>query len=139
MVDQHAGARRPAAAASAARRAVQVAGLDGSAALARPGEFGHRAGYAVAAIPIAFALLLEVLSHEFLAPLGDDRVSLLGLPAGAFFVAAVLLLALLGGLAVRYVRSPVIVGAVLIFTTSIGLMLVIMGPAVVLIMINLHT
>ena len=101
--------------------------------------FGHRAGYAVAAIPIAFALLLEVLSHEFLAPLGDDRVSLLGLPAGTFFVSAVLLLTLMGALAVRYVRSPVIVGAVLIFTTSIGLMLVIMGPAVVLIMINLHT
>ena len=102
-------------------------------------EFGHRAGYAVAAIPIAFALLLEVLSHEFLAPLGDNRVSLLGIPAGGFFVAAVLLLALVGALAVRYVRSPVIVGAVLIFTTSIGLMLVIMGPAVVLIMINLKT
>ena len=115
-------------------------GWDGSAAPGdNPGEFGHRAGYAVAAIPIAFALLLEVLSHEFLAPLGDHRVSLLGIPAGGFFVAAVLLLALLGGLAVRYVRSPVIVGAVLIFTTSIGLMLVIMGPAVVLIMINLHT
>ena len=40
-------------------------------------------------------------------------------------------------LAVGYVRSPLIVGAVLIFTTSIGLMRVIMGPAVVLIMINL--
>jgi hypothetical protein len=104
-----------------------------------PAEFGHRAGYAVAAIPIAFALLLEVLSHEFLAPLGDNRVSLLGVPAGTFIVSAVLLLTLMGALAVRYVRSPVIVGAVLIFTTSIGLMLVIMGPAVVLIMINLHT
>ena len=105
-----------------------------------PGEvFGHRAGYAVAAIPIAFALLLEVLSHEFLAPLGDDRVSLLGQPAGSYFVGAVLVLAFLGALAVRYVRSPVVVGAVLIFTTSIGLTLVIMGPAVVLIMINLNT
>lgn len=111
-----------------------------SAGTPSPAEvFGHRAGYAISAIPIAFALLLEVLSHEFLAPLGDHRVSLLGIAAGNFFVAAVLLLALLGAFAVRYVRSPVIVGAVLIFTTSIGLTLVIMGPAVVLIMINLKT
>jgi hypothetical protein len=105
-----------------------------------PGDgFGHRAGYAVAAIPIAFALLLELLSHDFLAPLGDGRISLLGLPLGAYLAAVVLLLAVLGALAVRYVRSPLIVGAVLIFTTSIGLMLVIMGPAVVLIAINLNT
>ena len=94
-----------------------------SAGTPPPAEvFGHRAGYAIAAIP-----------------LGDHRVSLLGIAAGNFFVAAVLLLALLGAFAVRYVRSPVIVGAVLIFTTSIGLTLVIMGPAVILIMINLHT
>ena len=136
MVDQIAGARRPRR-RSRLRRPPCLPVRRATAAPAE--EFGHRAGYAVAAIPIAFALLLEVLSHEFLAPLGDDRVSLLGFPAGAFFVATVLFLAILGALAVRYVRSPVIVGAVLIFTTSIGLMLVIMGPAVVLIMINLHT
>jgi hypothetical protein len=102
-------------------------------------DFSRRIGYAIAAIPLAFALLLELLSHDFLAPLGDPAISLLGLPLGAYLGATVLVLAILGALAVRYVRSPVIVGMVLILTTSIGLMLVIMGPAVVLIMINLNT
>ncbi len=104
-----------------------------------PADLSHGIGYAIAAIPLAFALLLELLSHDFLAPLADHRVSLLGQPVGTNLAAAVLLMAILGALAVRYVRSTVVLGVVLILTTSIGLTLVIMGPAVVLIMINLHT
>ncbi len=107
-----------------------------------PREGAHPArivGYAIAVSPLIFALVLTLIAPGFLRPLFDDRVSLIGLPAGTFLIAAVLLLVTLGILAVRFVREIVLVALVLFVTTSIGMMLVLFGPASVLIMINLKT
>ena len=54
-------------------------------------------------------------------------------------MAPVLLLVTLGILAVRFVRQIVLVALVLLVTTPIAMMLVLIGPAIVLIMINLKT
>jgi hypothetical protein len=100
---------------------------------------GQVAGYAVAVTPLALLVLLAVLAPNFLSPLFDDRVSLVGTPAGFWFVGIVLLLAAIGVATVRVVRHPVLVGAVLLVTTFLGLNIVLLGPAVILIMINLKT
>ncbi len=100
---------------------------------------GQIAGYAVAVAPLVLLFLLPVAAPNFLSPLFDDRVSLLGAPAGLWFVGIVLLLAAIGVATVRVVRHPVVVGVVLFVTTVLGLNFVLLGPAVVLIMINLKT
>ena len=95
--------------------------------------------YAIAVSPLVFALALTLVVPGFLSPLADNRISLLGLPGGAFLLAPVLLLVTLGILAVRFVRQIVLVALVLLVTTPIAMMLVLIGPAIVLIMINLKT
>ena len=66
-------------------------------------------------------------------------MSLVGAPAGLWFVGLVLLLAAIGVATVRAVRHPAIVAIVLVLTTSLGLSLVLVAPAFILILINLKT
>ena len=89
--------------------------------------------------PLVLLVLLALLAAGFVDPLFDDRVSLVGAPAGFWFVGLVLLLAAIGIATVRVVRHPAIVAIVLVLTTSLALSLLLVAPALILIMINLKT
>ena len=97
------------------------------------------AGYIIAALPLTMLALLAVIAPGFASPLADGRVSLLGMPAGAYLIAMVVLLAIIAIQTVRFVRQPWIVAPVLLLATWLGLSLIAFGPALVLIMINLKT
>jgi hypothetical protein len=100
---------------------------------------GRMVGYAVALSPLVLIALLAWVAPRYLAPLGDDRVSLIGLPGGEIFLAFVLVFIGMGVAAVRYVRNPAAAGAVVFLMTTMSLAVISLGPAVILIMINLKT
>ena len=99
----------------------------------------HVAGYAIAVTPIVLLVIMALLAPGFMAPLTDDRVSLMGRPAGDLRLGILVLLAVIGIATVRFVRHPVLVGLVLFLTTSIGLTVLILAPSAILILINLKT
>ena len=100
---------------------------------------GRAIGYATALLPLALVGLLGLIAPGFLAPLGDNRVSLMGLPAGYLAIALLMLLTGIGVLAVRSIRQPVVVALVLVFTTLLSLTVLTFAPAFVLIGINLKS
>ena len=100
---------------------------------------GRAIGYAVAVLPLAMAGLVELLSPGFLTPLADGRLSIMGYPVGLIVVALVVLLAVIGVLAVRSIRQPLVVALVLVFTTLVGITVIVFAPAFILIAINLRT
>ena len=105
----------------------------------RRGGIGRAIGYAVAVFPLALAGLLELVAPGFLSPLADDRIRLMGMPAGFLAIALLVLLAVIGIVAVRSIRQPVVVAIVLVFTTLLALTVLTFAPAFILIAINLKT
>ena len=105
----------------------------------RPRGAGRAIGYAFAVVPLALAGLLELLMPGFLAPLADRRISLMGMPAGFYAVALLVLLTGIGILAARSIRQPVVVALVLVFTTLLAITVVVFAPAFILIAINLKS
>jgi hypothetical protein len=93
----------------------------------------------IALIPIALAAIIEILARGFLEPLLDDRVTFLGLPLIAPFLIALGVLTAVSALAARMTRNPIALGVVLFATTSLGVGIVVLAPALVLIAINLQT
>lgn len=117
-------------------------GQPGTSWYAPPAGEGHRSrwrllAYAIALLPIAALIVLAVVAPNFLSPLVDDRISLVGIPAGILVLVAIALLSLVGVLAVNLVRSPAIVFVVLLLTTWVAMVLILLAPAFVLIAINL--
>ena len=89
--------------------------------------------------PLALGVFLWLAAPGFLVPLGDQRVSLAGLPGGWLLV---VLFAAMTAVAVTVaitVRSALVAAVVVVLLTGISFWLVILGPAIVLIAIGLGT
>jgi hypothetical protein len=96
-------------------------------------------GYAVALLPAGAAALLFALAPGFFQPLFDDRVSVIGLPGGLLLLALVGVLTALGVIVVRLSGSALAIVLVFLCFAAPGLLIVIMGPAIVLIAISLRS
>ena len=103
------------------------------------GRLFRRAVKVASIIPAAFALFLLIVAPAFMDPLFTDHAGIPGLPPIVLCVALLAGLAAANMLALRLVRSEVAVGIVVAVTTTIGLFIVILGPAIVLIADDLAT
>lgn len=83
--------------------------------------------------PLIVFVFLSAIAPGFLAPIYDSSVSVVGLPAGTLVIAAAMAWMGLGLLALRAWRSPGGATAALLLFTLPATVLVILGPAVVLI------
>jgi hypothetical protein len=95
-------------------------------------------GYVVALIPALLMAFLFAAAPGFLQPLFDTRGTIAGIPVGPAVLALFGLLTATGLGAVRFLRSPLAIVVALVCTTA-ALYLVILGPAMVLIAVNLAT
>ena len=103
------------------------------------GRLFRRAVQVASVIPAAFALFLLIVAPAFLDPLFTGHAGIPGLPPIVIYVALLAGLAAANMLALRLVRSEVAVGILVAVTTTVGLFIVILGPAIVLIADNLAT
>ena len=94
-------------------------------------------GYAIALIPIGLATLLWLMASAFYQPLFDERITVLAVSPAVAFLVALAVLAAIGALVVRHVRQAALVGLARFVTTSAGLFLVVLAPAILLILIDL--
>src|SRR5690348_7032081 len=88
-------------------------------------------------IPIGFAVVLALVAPGFFAPLLDDRANVFGQPSLIPFAGALLLLLAIDLLVLYAVRSPLVRGLVLAVTTTGGVFLVILAPAITIIALSL--
>jgi hypothetical protein len=103
------------------------------------GRLFRRAVQVASVIPAAFALFLLIVAPAFLDPLFTGHAGIPALPPIVLYVALLAGLAAANMLALRLVRSEVAVGILVAVTTTIGLFIVILGPAIVIIADNLAT
>jgi len=80
-------------------------------------------------VPLGFAILLALVAPGFYEPLLDDRVNVFGGPALVPFAGALLLLLAFNFLVIGFVRSSFVQGLILAVTTTAGVFLVILAPA----------
>ena len=102
---------------------------------------GGRGGHGLVALivgmsPLWIGLFLALATPTFVERMDDAKVAIAGLPAGWFLILASLILAISGAIAIWKARSTVVVVAALVLLTFPALVLVIMGPALVLIVEN---
>jgi len=89
-------------------------------------------------LPIGLVLLLAVIAPGFLAPLLDDAMPILGLQPIVAFLGALAGLFAINLVAARAIRNPFVLGLVVSMTTTAGVFIVIISPAIILIMVNLQ-
>ena len=89
-------------------------------------------------LPIGLVLLLAVIAPGFLGPLLDDAMPILGMPPIVVFLGALAALFAINVLAARAIHNPFVVGLVVAMTTTAGVFMVILAPAVILILVNLR-
>lgn len=92
---------------------------------------------AAAFLPIAFAVVLAVLVPSFYAPLLEGQVNVFGLPALIPFAGALLALLVVDLLVLFLARSSFVHGIVLALSTTAGVCLVILAPALIRIAVTL--
>ena len=92
----------------------------------------------VSLLPIGLVLLLAAIAPSFLAPLLDDAMPILGLPPIVAFLGALAALFAINLLAARAIRSSFVLGLVLAMTTTAGVFIVILAPAVILILVRMQ-
>ena len=80
-------------------------------------------------IPLGFASVLALVAPGFYEPLLDDRVNVFGAPALVPFAGALLLLLAFNFLVIGFVRSSFVQGLIFAVTTTAGVFLVILAPA----------
>ena len=80
-------------------------------------------------VPLGFAVVLAVVAPGFYEPLLDDQVNILGAPALVPFAGALLLLLAFNFLVIGFVRSSFVQGLIFAVTTTAGVFLVILAPA----------
>ena len=80
-------------------------------------------------LPLGFAIVLAVLAPGFYEPLLDDRVNVFGAPALVPFAGALLVLLAFNFLVIGFVRSSFVQGLIFAVTTTAGVFLVILAPA----------
>ena len=80
-------------------------------------------------VPLGFAILLALVAPGFYEPLLDDQVNLFGAPAVVPFAGALLLLLAFNFLVIGFVRSSFVQGLIIAVTTTAGVFLVILAPA----------
>ena len=81
-------------------------------------------------LPLAFAIVLALVAPGFYEPLLDDRVNVFGAPALVPFAGALLLLLAFNFLVIGLVRSSFVQGLIFAVTTTAGVFLVILAPAI---------
>jgi len=89
-------------------------------------------------LPVGLVLLLAVIAPGFLTPLLDDALPVLGLAPIVAFLGALAGLFAINLLAARAIRNPFVLGLVVAMTTTAGVFVVILAPAVILILVNLR-
>ena len=80
-------------------------------------------------VPLAFAIVLAIVAPGFYEPLLDERVNVFGAPALVPFAGALLLLLAFNFLVIGWVRSSFVQGLIFAVTTTAGVFLVILAPA----------
>ena len=88
-------------------------------------------------IPVGCAVVLALVAPGFYAPLLDGRANVFGQPSLIPFAGALLLLLAIDLLVVYGVRSQLVRGLVLALTTTAGVFLVILAPAITIIALSL--
>ena len=88
-------------------------------------------------VPIGFAVVLALVAPGFYAPLVDERAGILGQPPLIPFAGALLGLLVVDLLVLFLVRSSFVQGLVMALSTTAGVFLVILAPAVIQIALNL--
>ena len=81
-------------------------------------------------VPLGFAIVLALVAPGFYEPLLDDRVNVFGAPALVPFAGALLLLLAFDFLVIGFVRSSFVQGLTLAVTTTAGVFLVVLAPAI---------
>ena len=89
-------------------------------------------------LPVGLVLLLAVIAPGFLTPLLDDALPVLGLAPIVAFLGALAGLFAINLLAARAIRNPFVLGLVVAMTTTAGVFVVILAPAVILILVKLR-
>ena len=84
-------------------------------------------------LPLAPAACLAIIAPGFLAPMADARVRLAGIPPIAVF----LLLPLINLAVAKVTRNESVTWVTIAVTSFLGVVLAILGPAFVLILLNL--
>jgi hypothetical protein len=80
-------------------------------------------------VPLGFAIVLALVAPGFYEPLLADRVNVFGAPALVPFAGALLLLLAFNFLVIGFVRSSFVQGLIFAVTTTAGVSLVILAPA----------
>jgi hypothetical protein len=80
-------------------------------------------------VPLGFAIALALVAPGFYEPLLEDRVNVFGAPALVPFAWALLLLLAVNLLVIGFVRSSFVQGLIFAVTTTAGVFLVILAPA----------
>src|SRR5688500_12134364 len=80
-------------------------------------------------VPRGLAIVLALVAPGFYEPLLDDRVNVFGAPALVPFAGALLLLLALDFLVIGLVRGSFVQGLILAVTTTAGVFLVVLAPA----------
>ena len=96
-------------------------------------------GYVVALAPLLLAIVLTLLAPGFTAPYFDDRIMVAGMPIGLVLLALISALTAIGVLVVRVFRSWLAVVVCVVLCVMPALFVLVFGPAVILIAINLGT
>jgi hypothetical protein len=93
----------------------------------------------IAALPAVLLIFLAIVAPGFLAPLADDRLTIVGVPlivpVVLLFVGVVVAVAWIA----RRTRSPVVAIVLAAAWVPLGLFIVILSPAIVLIAVNLSS
>jgi hypothetical protein len=94
---------------------------------------------AVALAPLALLVFLLLASPAFLEPFADERVAIAGLALGLWIVGLLALLTTIAVGAAIFVRNTLAAVLVVVVLASVAFWVVVLGPATVLIVINLET
>jgi hypothetical protein len=100
-----------------------------SASTTRRSPTSSRALVVAAFVPVAFAVFLALIAPGFYAPLLDERMNVIGLPAVIPFGGVLVALLAIDLLVAAFVRSSFVQGLTLAVTTTAGVFLVILAPA----------
>ena len=95
-------------------------------------------GAFVASVTVVVAVLSVVAAPTFFKPMGYRRPELLGVPVELIFMAFAVAWGAIGGYVVGTRRSPWVLPVVLIVFTLPACLVIILGPAFVLILENLR-
>ena len=101
-----------------------------------PGRSNRRLVVLASLVPLGFGVVLLLVAPRFLEPLLDSRAAILGLPPAVVVLGILAGLVVVNLLALRFLRSFTAVGIVVAVTTTVGLFVVFLAPAIVLIVIN---